>query len=322
MVFAIGWVDYVTGYKVSLFVFYAIPIMLVVWYGERSVAIFIALLSALVWWWADFKSGHPYLTNWEQVWEAAVRLTFFIFVVIGGSAMKNQRDAIRVRVQALERTRQLEKDLVRAGEREQQRIGQDLHDGLCQELAAIGCAAASLREDLEAKSPADAEAAHEIQDLLKDAVVQARSLARGIFPVQMDGAGLSAALEDLTSSTSRLMQASVTFECTEDITISDPARATHLYRIAQEALSNALKHGQARHVKITLSGTGEKPCVTVTDDGTGFLAVQPNGSGIGLKTMGYRARQVGGLLETGNNRQGGAFVKCEAGMVDVAEEEE
>jgi signal transduction histidine kinase len=283
--------------------------MLAVWYGDRSTAIFVAVLSALVWWWADVKAGHPYFTNWGQVWETVVRLSFFLFVAAGGTAMKTQKDAIKSRMQALERAGELEREIVRVSEAEQQRIGRDLHDGLCQYLAAVGCAASELKEDLRAKSLPEAAEAEEIQNLLRGAVTQTRDLARGIFPVQMDESGLAGALAELAGNTTRHTQTAVRFESADGMVIHDRDRSMHLYRIAQEALHNAIRHGGARHVTIRLDGDESRPRLTITDDGTGF----PNAGaicGMGLKTMGYRANLIGARIQKGNQPGGGAFVSC------------
>ncbi len=99
----------------------------------------------------------------------------------------------------MRRLRELERDIVSAGEREQQRIGADLHDGLCQYLAGITCVTGSLRDDLCERYQPEAETAAELHELLKDAVVQARNIARGIAPVHMDEAGLASALDELAS---------------------------------------------------------------------------------------------------------------------------
>src|SRR2546426_11218441 len=91
----IGWLDFITGYAISFFIFYAAPIMLTVRFCSRNSAILIALLCAIVWWWADLKAGHPYLTDWGQMWETVVRLAFFLFVVWGATATKMKHDALR-----------------------------------------------------------------------------------------------------------------------------------------------------------------------------------------------------------------------------------
>ena len=115
---------------------------------DRNCTILIVLVSAIVWWWADWKAGHPYFASWVQIWETIVRLIFFSFVGIGGTAIKDRRDSMEAWLADMRRVRELERDIVDASEREQQRIGADLHDGLCQYLAGIACVTGSLRDDL------------------------------------------------------------------------------------------------------------------------------------------------------------------------------
>jgi len=305
LVFVIGYIDFATGYEISLFVFYALPIILAVWYADKQHGTLIALLSAIVWWWADVKAGHPYLMSWIQGWDTLVRFLFFLFVVAGVSALKSQFDL-------LERSQQLEREIIRISEREQQRIGQDLHDGLCQYLAAISCAASSLRNDLQKRSSTtEAEAAAEIAELLKQGVTQTRNLSRGLFPVQMDEAGLESALGELAMNASRLLNIECEFESPRHISIYDNMVATHLYRITQEALNNATRHGQATHVNIDLSEKDGVVALSIVDNGNGIPApVGGKADGMGLKIMDYRARLIGGQLEIGKAPGGGTKVTC------------
>ena len=290
LVLIIGYIDYITGYEISIFVFYALPILIAVWYADKQCGIFMALLSAIVWWWADEKAGHPYMMSWIPAWETMIRLSFFLFVVIGVSALKAQYEL-------MERSQRLEREIIRISEREQQRIGQDLHDGLCQYLAAISCAASSLRNDLQKHSAAETSAAAEIAELLKQGVTQTRNLSRGLFPVQMDEAGLESALNELAASATRLLNIECGFASVKHVPIYDNEVATHLYRITQEALNNATRHGHATTVNIAI--TEEEGLVTlcIRDDGNGLPKTNGKSDGMGLKIMDYRARLIEGEFE-------------------------
>jgi signal transduction histidine kinase len=139
----------------------------------------------------------------------------------------------------------------------------------------------------------------------------ARDLARGIFPVQMDGAGLAIALKDLASTTSRLTGISVSFYEMGDILVEDPEDGMNLYRIAQEAVNNAAKHGGPRKITIVLSKIQDSLRLTVADDGKG-LGPSPDGTrGMGLDSMRYRARVLGGELKIDSNPGEGTIVSCE-----------
>ena len=198
--------DYSTGYEVSLSLLYCIPIIVVTWCCDRNWGLLMALIASITWWWADVQAGHPYLRSWLEAWEAFVRCNFFIITAIGASAVKHQHDATASRIALLEYSQGLEREIIGISEREQERIGQDLHDGICQTLAALSCSAASLKCDLDAHGlAAEARVADELAALLRDVVSQTRNLARGLVPVQMDEAGLASALEELAASSTKLL---------------------------------------------------------------------------------------------------------------------
>jgi signal transduction histidine kinase len=305
----IGTLDSVGGWDVSMFLFYAAPILLVVWFGDRRLGILCAILCGVVWYWAKIDT-HPYGT-WEgYIWATFNRMAYFLFVAIGGTAMKTQREEIRARMEALLRARELEQEIVRVSEHEQIRIGQDLHDGLCQNLVAIDCAAACLKSDLEAKGLPEAETAEVIQKLLREAVVEARDLARGIFPVQMDAEGLPAALEELVSKTNRTPQVEISLEVEGDPRIEDPQVGMHLYRIAQQALSNALTHAHASRILVRLTQLKSHLSMAVIDNGCGFIESKTPSRGIGLRTMLYRARLIDAELTVESSPNEGTSVYC------------
>ena len=256
LVAIVGLVDYTTSYEVSVVLFYSAPILLMVWFADRISAVFMALLCAIVWWWADIASGHIYTQEWYHIWETVVRLVYFLLFVVGGTAIKS-------RLELLEHSQHLEQELIRISEREQQRIGRDLHDGICQYFAAIGCAAGSLKRNLDKQSLPQATRAGEIEELIMKGVAQTRGLARGLFPVENTESGLQSALAELAANSSRLMNLQCTFECQDPAPIFDNATATHLYRIAQESVSNAGHHGKASHISIRLSATPKEVSLTM-----------------------------------------------------------
>jgi signal transduction histidine kinase len=306
----LGWSDYVTGQELSLFALYAIPIFMAMWFGTWRDGLLMATACTVIWWIAN-KADSTYTTWWGYHIAAISRLALFVMVAVASGLMKSKQEGDRARMEALERTRELEQEIVRVSEREQRRIGQDLHDGLCQHLAAIGFAAKSLADDLEKCERPESAAAQEIELLLKAAVIEARDLARGMFPVQMDAAGLAAALEGLAATTSRLTASKVVFTEVGEPHIADEATAMHLYRIAQESVANALKHGSARHVFITLENIRGILRLRIDDDGKGFFGNPEIVSGMGMRTMAYRARLIGATLEIQERDGPGTCVWCE-----------
>lgn len=307
----IAFYDYYTGYEVSLSILYCLPIFIVAWCCDRKLGLLMALLAAITWWWADVQAGHPYLRSWLEGWEVFARCGFFIITAIGTSAVKQQQDASASRIALLEYSQQLEHEIIGISERERERIGQDLHDGICQYLAALSCSAASLKGDLEThKLAAEARVADELAGFLRDAVVQTRNLARGLVPVQMDEAGLTSALEELTASVTRMLGIRCIYESAGAPFIRDNAVAMHLYRIAQEAINNATRHGKATSVLVSLIEDGKATTLRIADDGMGISKTATESDGMGLRLMHYRARLVGGELRVEEPPSGGTVISC------------
>ena len=311
LVLLVGAVDYVTGYQVSFFMFYGPPIFFTAWFCDKKTALLVALLSGITWWWADFASGHPYLHNWHEAWEVVMRLGFFIFIAIGSSALRARRDIAEARIALLEHSRRLEKEIVTISERERERIGQDLHDGLCQYLAAIGCAAASLESDLDRLKLDDkARLAGELRSLLEDAVMETRNLARGLVPVETSAHGLTSALEELTFSVTRLARIDCRFEQTDEVNITEEVTGNHLFRIAQEAINNAIKHANAQRITVTLGASENAITLDIRDDGVGIDNLPAGNRGMGLNILQYRAHCLGGDVRVESLPQGGTRVAC------------
>jgi signal transduction histidine kinase len=311
LLFPIAFYDYSTGYEVSLGILYCVPIFLVAWCCDRKAGVLMALMAGITWWWADVQAGHPYLRSWLEGWEVLVRCGFFVITAIGTSAVKQQRDASASRIALLEYSQRLEREIIGISEREQERIGQDLHDGICQYLAALSCSAASLKNDLEGHHlAAEAKVADELAGFLRDAVAQTRNLARGLVPVQMDEAGLASALEELTASATRLLGIRCVYESRGAPLIRDNAVAMHLYRIAQEAINNATKHGKAANVRVSLIDDGRETTLRIADDGRGISKTVKGCDGMGLGLMYYRARLVGGELQIDEPPAGGTVISC------------
>src|ERR1043166_1969012 len=175
LLFGISWLDLATGHQVSLVLFYTVPIVAAVWLCDNKGAYVIAGLAGVLWSWTDLALGHSYSSSRVQAWEIAIRFAFFFFVALAGIAMREQHRSSRGRIALFEQNERLEKQIIEVSEYEQQRIGRDLHDGLCQFLAGVRCATTSLKIDLERLSLGElALAAAEVEKLLEESVKQAR----------------------------------------------------------------------------------------------------------------------------------------------------
>lgn len=206
--------------------------------------------------------------------------------------------------------KQLEKEIIEISNREQQRIGQDLHDGLCQELAGIELMCQVLEQKLETKSKAEAKQVGEIAQHIREATSHTRKLARGLSPVELEANGFMSALHELVAHIQKLFRIECRFECSTPVLIRDNVAATHLYRITQESVNNAVKHGKAKRVTISLKPAGERIVLTVADDGLGFSNEIKKSSGMGLHIMKYRAGVVGATLEVRSTAGAGTTVTC------------
>jgi signal transduction histidine kinase len=205
--------------------------------------------------------------------------------------------------------RQLEEELLAISSREQRRIGQDLHDGLCQQLVGIEFRNSVLVQQLAKQEEAKTEAMR-IGELIREVTRQARLLAKGLSPVQLDASGLMTALQELTSNMSKLFNISCRFECPQPVFVGDNAVATHLYRIVQEAISNAVKHGQARSVIVRLSGSANQITLRIWNNGAGFSVGASVEGGLGLRIMQYRAEMIGATLKISSSIGKGTTVAC------------
>jgi PAS domain S-box-containing protein len=206
--------------------------------------------------------------------------------------------------------RTLEKQIAEISDREQRRIGQDLHDGLCQHLVSTAFAASVLRQKLETQGLKQTAEVEQIVDLLNDGITQARSLARGLYPVRLEADGLTSALEELAESVETLTDIECRITCDEPVLIADYIVGGNLFRIAQEAVNNAVKHSKAKSISIELESVEEEVTLSVHDDGIGFSARIQKHGGMGVHIMHYRARLIGASLDIRRGSNGGTTVIC------------
>jgi PAS domain S-box-containing protein len=206
----------------------------------------------------------------------------------------------------------LEREMLQVSEREQHRIGQDIHDDLCQQLAAIACLAQVVQQRLKTSSPKDAESLAEVVKLVSQTSSRAREMAHGLVPVDLESGGLMHALSELARSTEKVFRITCRFHCEHEILIADAMMALQLYRIAQEAVANAIKHSRATRLEITLGESPGQVTLTIQDNGVGIPEHLPaSGTGMGLLTMAHRAKLAGGRLQVARNKTGGTMVTCQ-----------
>lgn len=214
--------------------------------------------------------------------------------------------------------RKLEQQVAAAAEHERARIGRELHDGLGQQLGGLLFLMQGLQSDLKEKQqPRLADTAQQLCEELTTAMRQARDLAHELYAVRAAPDGLTQALENLATRVSAARGVACSFSGDRSMRVESQAAASHLYRIAQEAVHNALKHGGATRIDVELVRRESVAILSIRDNGTG-LASQAAGGGIGLRTMEQRARLLGGELAVQSRSEGGVEVECTVPAAVVA----
>jgi signal transduction histidine kinase len=207
--------------------------------------------------------------------------------------------------------RRLERQILEISDREQARIGQEIHDGLCQQLVSLAFDANALEAELSSARRPEAATAKRIADYLDQAITESRQLSRGLFPIRLETEGLPSALEELAYGTGERFGVPCLFKSSGPVIVKNHAMAIHLYRIAQEAVNNAVKHSRPRTISILLRSRADQIELRIEDDGAGLASEAPGRlAGMGLHIMDYRARSIGGTLHVGRGPGGGTAVCC------------
>jgi signal transduction histidine kinase len=205
----------------------------------------------------------------------------------------------------------LEREILEIADREKERLGRELHDGLCQSLAGITALTTALSRSLAASAqPGPAAAADEIVLLLNETIAEVRDLAHCLLPVSLNGPDLAGGLKTLARNVSYVYRASCTFAWDGHCPGLRKETETHLIRIAQEAVRNAVAHGRADHIDICVECAEGSGHLSIRDNGVGLSEDECDHHGIGLHTMDYRARAIGGALTLSRRPEGGTVVAC------------
>jgi signal transduction histidine kinase len=307
----IGWLDYVTGFESSLLIFYLAPIaigtwFLGIWFGI-AIAIFCVTATIL----SDLAAGLSGVAIWNCI-SAFVAYLFFIFLLRRWhSLLREMHLRVKERTADLQRElvrrQQLEKEIAEVAEAERTRVGRELHDSLGQHLAGTGLLAETIANQLEKENSSIKPTARKVVRLIDQGIELTREIARGLYSSELDGDGLFSALESLSRSV-----ASNQVKCEFEHIGKPPSSkelATQVYWVAREAVTNALKHAEPRHVRILLQTTDDYLRLKVEDDGRG-LSQSTRKDGIGLRVMAQRAEIAGGTLRV-EKAAHGTVVHCE-----------
>jgi signal transduction histidine kinase len=319
MVFVVGTLDYLTGHEILLSPFYLVPVAMAAWMVGRGFAIATSILSVGSWLIGDLAAGAKYPQAFVPAWNAAIILAFYLVVLLLLARLRELHAVLEQRVrertvaltEEIRERERLERVLLDVGEAERRRIGRDLHDSLGQFLTGTALAGQVLQEKLAMRSAPEAGDAARIVGLVEEAIEVARGFSRGLDPVQIEGGGLAESLRHLAAQTSRVSSVRCVCEVDGSVDVADTAAATHLYRIAQEAITNALKHGRAQRVSLRLVQLNGRVVLSVSDDGTGIPDPARRGDGMGLRIMAHRAAVMGGTFQVRALPSRGTSVTCE-----------
>jgi PAS domain S-box-containing protein len=213
--------------------------------------------------------------------------------------------------------RALEQEVLHIAESEQRRIGEDLHDTVCQDLISAALFAKSLQHTLAAKSPAQSAKSGELVTIVCEAAARVREIARGLMPMDLTSDSLVSALRSLIKNVQKRSSLVCRSRVSKDVDIASGLVPYHLFRIAQEAVNNVIKHSHGKHLWVTLGGADGKIRLTIRDDGIGFPAMLPNSAGMGLHMMRHRAKLINATLSIEAGRSGGIIVACSIDSVSV-----
>jgi signal transduction histidine kinase len=213
-------------------------------------------------------------------------------------------------VRDISRRRQLERELLEVSDRERRGFAQELHDGLGQQLGGISYLCNVLRGQLAQRNVPEAPAAARIFSLVRKTIEDTRRLARGLSPIREEPDGLVGALRELALQTSEVLGIRCHVHSVGSELVPDGVLASNLYRIAQEAVNNAVKHGRPDAIRISLLRGQNRLTLTVADNGKGIGNLSPRRKGLGLRIMQYRAGLIGGALTVDPRRPRGTVVVC------------
>ncbi|MEX1055610.1 MAG: PAS domain S-box protein [Rhodothermales bacterium] len=205
--------------------------------------------------------------------------------------------------------RRLEQEVLRISEAERQRIGRDLHDGLGSLLSGLALGAQGLAESVRRGGSLSVDDLEMLAEMIEQGASQAQALSRGLNPVKLEQEGLAAALEEMAANVKKLTGITCTFSARDEVPHVDGSVATQLYRIAQEAVNNAVKHAHADRISVELDMTNDRINLMVRDNGVG-LPDNPDSSGMGIHIMPYRARLIDGQFDIRRGDLRGTDVSC------------
>jgi signal transduction histidine kinase len=311
----LGYIDYLTGYEQSFLLFYLLPIALATWFGNIIFGFIFSVLSVAAWLISDAAAGVAEAGFWNPGMALTSYCVFTTLLAKLRTLVNELDQRVRDRTRALRREiaerERLDREIAQVADRERRRLGQDLHDSICQHLTGTALTAQTLREKLAKRFAPEVMQADKVVRYIEEGIDLARNLARGFFSPELEAEGLVVALQSLAENTAERFQIPCHIESDELVRVPDSEVATQMYRIAQEAVMNAIKHADARRIDICLISGDESLTLTISDDGLGFPDKLPQPEGLGLRLMSHGAALIGADFQVRRNTGRGTSVICE-----------
>jgi signal transduction histidine kinase len=323
LIAVIGYIDYLTGYERSLLLFYLLPISLAAWFGSLVLAFIIIIFSVTAWVMANVAAGIPDIGLWS-IGTVTVSYGLFAGVLSKLRTLMRELDRrVHERTDALQRAvaerQRLDREIAQVADRERRRLGQDLHDSLGQHLTGTALAAQVLREKLATRGAPEVPEAEKVVNYIEEGIDLTRNLARGFFSPELEAEGLIVGLQGLAENISERFRVNCFFEGQQSVAVPDSAIATHLFRIAQEAATNAAKHAAAERIAIRLARHGTELTLSIVDDGVGFPDNLTHPQGLGLRLMRHGAALIGASFQIRRNNGRGTIATCKLKILDNAD---
>lgn len=312
-------VDSSIDYRISLLIFYILPVGYATIRVGPVFATILAITAVIFSKTADLLAGMPYPGLSIMMWNGAVDLLLFLIAIcllrLLNRQMEGLEATVRERTQHLldqmsERGR-LEREITELSEREHRRLGHELHDLICHELAGIAIDSHLLTRELFSMGFGKAEQARAIAVKVDRALTNSRNLAKGFVIAGFDSAGLVEALEETARQVEKGGRISCFIHWQKNLALAGEDTLTQVFRIAQEAIRNAVQHAAASRIEVRCECTEKVFRLTIEDNGRGFSSSERNRKGLGLSIMAYRASLLGGEVKFERPATGGTRVICE-----------
>ncbi|MBA2432488.1 MAG: sensor histidine kinase [Chthoniobacterales bacterium] len=327
LLIAIAALEIVSRSVLALSLLYLLPISLVTWFISRtagiafaSFAAAVALLCGLI-----YSPLYPVAAWWNCGMRFGILVVFVWLLAALCQHTWQQDHAVNERARELENEiaerKRAERDFFKLLQRQREQIAYDLHDGLAQLLTAIAMKTKHLERELDAEFSPHAEAANAIVKRMNEAVGQTRDIARGLSPIDGEATELVAAVRLLAAETARDYNVKCRSTSSHSQLPYSRDASVHIYRICQQAIDNALRHGGAKSIEIQLHQDDRRFRLTLQDDGCGFARPSEPLQGLGLRTMAFRAEVIGGKFRISSSRHGGTTVEVTAGLAALLSNE-